>query len=70
MGYNWTKMANIRPKWPELDQIIYKKLMIKEKIDLKGQDKPINLRKYQNKKIKIFFLFKFLFTKYTKIKVY
>ena len=35
-------MANIIPKWPELDQIICKKFMIKVKIDLIGQNKPIN----------------------------
>ena len=40
MGYNQTKMANIRPKWPELDQIICKKLRIKVKIDLIGQNQP------------------------------
>ena len=33
-------MGNIRPKWPELDQIFCQKLRIKEKSDLLGQNKP------------------------------
>ena len=41
MGYNKTKMAHFRPKWPELDQIIFNKLSIKIKSDLVGQKKAI-----------------------------
>ena len=44
MGCNQTKMANIRPKWPELDQIICKKLKIKVKIDLIGQNNPFAVK--------------------------
>ena len=49
-------MANIRPKWPESDQIIFKKLMIKVKLDLIGQNKPnkLNIDHIgQNKQIKV-----------------
>ena len=44
MGYNQTKMAHIRRKWQELDQIFCKKLRIKEKSDLIGQNKPIKVK--------------------------
>ena len=44
MDYDQTKMASIRPKWPELDQIFCKKIRIKEKSDLMGQNKPIEVK--------------------------
>ena len=37
-------MANIRPKWPELDQIICIKIILKVKIDLIGQNEPIKVK--------------------------
>ena len=44
MGYNKTKMANFRPKWRKIDQIFCKKLWIKEKSDLRGQNKTIKIK--------------------------
>ena len=43
MGFNQTKMANNIPILPELDKIIGKKLMIRVKIDLIGQNQPIKV---------------------------
>ena len=37
-------MAYIRPKWPELDQIICKKFRIKVELDPIGQNKPIKVK--------------------------
>ena len=43
MGYIKNKMANIRPKWPELDLIICKNL-IKVKKYIIVQNKPIKVK--------------------------
>ena len=46
----WAKIRSIpqskklRSEWTDFDQIINKKFMIKEKIDLIGQNEPIKIK--------------------------